>query len=357
MSANFSPQPQFTSNQGLSTASMHAPFAPGINNPAPNSGFNYLNQNYWQGAVHMNAGSDLIGEVAGGDFTNFVCSFWAANLLPIDQLVLQHFVPCIIAPQGSFLFSQDPFSNPTFSFGQFCVALSWDGTPLLFILNAASTSIVRSYVGFGPVMGVDSSFDPILPAGVWHHFIVSYSPSKVQFVVDRVNFTESTLGSSRGAFHNSSDWTTLAPTNASIELAYFYFGTSDTFFDLTTAGNLDYFVSSSVAPVNLGPAGRNVTPLTCRIMHTGNATNLFGVPTADPWQAGIVYGLGAVVTFNGVTYFSIGFDNLNRQPGISPNEWEVFTPTTGYQFFYNAATGLRWGGTLSNAATQPPQGA
>lgn len=360
MSYNFNPQPR-PFPPPFSTAGMFRPSAPRINNPVLPGGRNFLTQNYWEGAVHISAGNGIDGELVSGDFTNFTCSFWGANLLPIDQLVLQHFSPCIIAPTGSFQFSQDPFPNPTFLFGQFCVLLSWDGTPMLAVLNAASTSILRVYAGPSPVMGVDTNFDPIPPIGAWHHYIVSYSPTlpRVQFVVDRTRLVESVLGPARGAFSNpvGANWQTLAATNASIDMAYFYFGTSDTFFDLTTSGNLDYFVSSSLTPVNLGPSGSNVTPLTCRIMHTGNAANLFGAPTINPWQGYLNYAFSAVVEFEGKNYFDIFIgDNINNRPDVSPNFWNRFTPSTGFQFYYNAANGKIWGGTLEDALTQPPIG-
>lgn len=365
MSFNFNPQPRLFP-PSLSTAAMFSPSVPRINNPAP-GGFNFLKQNYWEGAVRMNGGESLIGDSIGGDFSKFVCSFWAANLMPNaafypDPITRAPFIATFSAT-GPFKFFQ-PGNSPTVSFGNFIIEILWNGGPVLTVLNASNTAILATCDGPSDIMGWYDPFteNPILPLGVWHHYIVSYDASqpKAQWVVDRGSVFQNVFGSARGAFSNPSnlDWRLAAPDAVLIDWAYFYLGTSDIFFDLTTPGNLDYFISTSKTPVNLGAAGRNVTPLTCLIMHTGNATNLFGAPEIKEWQGYFNYPFTAVVSFEGKNYFSIFIgDNINNRPDISPNFWDIFVGKPEFQFPYNAATGRLWGGSVEDAPTQPPKGA
>lgn len=368
MSFNVSPQPRFWPPPFPS--SPLTPIVPRISNPAIRNNLNFLTQNYWEGAVRINAGNELVGEAVGRNFSNFVCSFWAANLMPFDDGSgnFGGFMPCF-ASDGPFTFFQ-PGNSPHLSFGNFCILLTQSGQPFLLLLNANNSSLIWSYAGPGNIMGWDNNDNPILPLGAWHHYIFSYSSSipRSQIIVDRGNIFDTTLGPTRAAFNNPTnlDWKIVAPEEVLIDFAYFYFGTSDNFFDLSIPTNLDYFISSSLNPVNFGPAGSyvapaesNINPLTCLIMHTGNAANLFGVPTADPWVANAPYGPlpGIMVSYNGKIYYNIVVGiNIGNRPDISPGQWALLIPTTGFQFPYNAATGLLWGGTVSTAPTAPPIG-
>lgn len=160
-----------------------------------------------------------------------------------------------------------------------------------------------------------------------------------------------------GILSEGKDWEFDADLSTPTDFAYCYYGVPSTFFDLTVPGNLNYFISGSNTAVNLGAAGSNV-PMTCLFMHTGKVLNLYGLPDISPWRADQIYGFGGLASFNGKNYFSIFLgQNINNQPDISPDVWDIFTPLPGFQFPYNAATGRLWGGVLSEAPTEPPVGA
>lgn len=111
------------------------------------------------------------------------------------------------------------------------------------------------------------------------------------------------------------------------DFAYGYFGvsTTDTFFDLTasTRGipNLNFFVTPGLSPVNFGAGGESITPLACRFMHTGDATNIGGI-TPDPWSPSITYHPGDYVTtqISGATLFWLAVpQTLDKQNPLGPN--------------------------------------
>ncbi len=162
---------------------------------------------------------------------------------------------------------------------------------------------------------VDTNVDvPLQDQTIWRQVIVSWDSdiafTKVQIAVDR----QLILDVNTGAPGDLSDlaptlWQMHAPFNQSIDVAYFYYGVSDTFYDLTIQSNLDQFITSSLTATNFGARGSNIQNITAGIVHSGNYTSIFAA--------------------------------------------ENFV---NYQFQYNAVTGLLWGGTLAQSPTQPPTG-
>lgn len=342
MSYNFNPQPG-SWPPGLSVASMQVPIKPQITFPIPKD--LYYATSYHDGAVRINQVDFLKGDAASsGSFTKFVCSFWATNMAPVvnplDLAALSDYTVSFAA-EGTF-----PGGRGSFDYMNFIIRVEFSGYLNLRVLDTPVTGVIGNFNTAPNVMGSDFyTRQPLLPAGVWHHYIASFdaSVSRAQLAIDRGGgpawgggIFDSDLGFGPPnppiIFHpgtapqkvwsgfnfgiptsfsnpspsNTINWRIQAPTASLIDMAYFYFGISNTFFDLTAPGNLDCFVTTSLTPVDLGRGGSNV-PLTCLVMHTGNAI--------DPFIGGKL------------------------------------------QFPYNAATGRLWGGTLEDAPTQPPTGA
>lgn len=347
---------------------------------------------YWEGAVRIDQGNFLEGDaLASGNFTKFVCSFWATNLtLPAVD-------PGPPFPFQDYYFNfalegtHDTFGETytPFLVANFVIQIQSNGDLLLMYLDPTSTFRIGTLVGCPDIMGWDHLHHRILPAGVWHHYIMSFDAAspRCQMACDRgggrawgggpMDTDVGILNSPTPTFHSgtapqpmwsgalggpssftnpspsSFNWRMQAPTSSLIDIAYFYFGISDTFFDLTAPGNLDYFVTPVLTPVNLGIAGGNV-PLTCLIMHTGNASIQAADFRANDYSPSIVYTIGDTVFFNGSNYTSLIINNLNNQPNTSPQAWLLLNSVL--QFQYNAATGRLWGGTITDAPTQPPTG-
>lgn len=368
--------PSFYNNQQWSTRSFASRYA----------------ASYWEGAVRFNQGNELNGYAAIPEsFSNFVCSFWSTNLyVPAGTPAGNLKNYCVfIAAEGGF---DTTFTAACpFLIGNFVIEIQSTGNLSLYFLDSTSTSLVGFYHACPNVMGATyGTIQPIIPAGVWHHYIISFegATNRTQIACDRgggpawgggimdsalgalslppVTFHTGTApqkmwgGATLGtptSFSNTAStvWRIQAPTSSLIDLAYFYMGTSENFFDLTVPGNLDYFITSALTPVNLGIAGSNV-PLTCLIMHTGNAFIPFAGFLANPYSASVIYTIGDTVSFNGSNYTSLIVDNLNNRPDTSPTAWLLLNSVL--QFYYNAATGRLWGGdTIENAPTQPLTGA
>jgi hypothetical protein len=91
------------------------------------------------------------------------------------------------------------------------------------------------------------------------------------------------------------DWEHDADVHYVTDFAYSYFGVSNTFFDLTNAANLNFFVTAGLAPVDFGPAGENITPLNSRFMHTGDAETITGL-VPNQWDSTVSYQAADYVT-------------------------------------------------------------
>lgn len=351
---------------------------------------------YWQGAVRIGQANFLEGYAAlGGNFDYFVCSFWATNLfMPADWTDSNGYITWM-GSEGSFDMSADtgPLGSLSFPISNFMISLDSNGQLTVWFLDKSAPlgGIVGSWHGCPNTLGRDLQTNvEITPLGVWHHYIISFDGpnNRAQIACDRGGgpawgggIMDSALGLAADpfpvTFHSGNNtqpmwfgftsnipisftnppdatWHIQAPTLSSIDLAYYYFGTSDSFFDLTVPGNLDYFVTPVLTPVDLGKAGGNV-PLTCLIMHTGNASILAADFRANPYSPTVIYTIGDTVFFNGSNYTSLIINNLNNQPNTSPNAWLLLNSVL--QFQYNAATGRLWGGTIGDAPTQPPTGA
>jgi|KBSMisStandDraft_5_1062788.scaffolds.fasta_scaffold215670_2 hypothetical protein len=159
------------------------------------------------------------------------------------------------------------------------------------------------------------------------------------------------------------EWEFNADSHTNTDFAYCYLGVSNTFFDLTNAANLNFFVTAGLAPVDLGAGGENVTPLQGRFMHTGNALPIIGV-VPDPWNSTFSYQAGDyVTTFDSATRYwvalspvSIAGSNIDRSPDqfgfsleqqlgkgtLTPFEFwlEVSPPLIGPEFCWNGITGV-----------------
>lgn len=341
---------------------------------------------YWNGAVAFNFGNNIDGfSAVSGTFSQGVISAWV--------LLDTNFNP-VLGSNASYIKQVGNIGSMQVLFGQDSSGLSGF---ILFLFDPVQNTII-SKIALPLTTNFTPNVSAHLVAGGWNHFICSFDAAQTvpgtnynqsffttiriqmacnRFVVDTLTDLSSASQISQYVPASSPPfnipgvvqvdreelWTIGAPTDSTCFFAYCYMGIASSFFDLTASGNLDYFVTSQLNPVNLGPYGSSV-PLECVFMHTGGAGNLFtqpdiNKPSAPVWNPNTRYLKNDFVVFpsapgNPNEWWRALVDNPLAQPGTDSSQWvQSNPPSSGFQFQYNAADGLLWGGTVSDSPTQP----